>query len=77
MIIPKHTKILFMVDRATLVDEIETLSASGKIITAVTPLREMQEPHMNGVVITDWLIVFYDAAEHSLHPTKGRRGTSK
>lgn len=66
-----------MVDRATLVDEIETLSASGKIITAVTPLREMQEPHMNGVVITDWLIVFYDAAEHSLHPTKGRRGTSK
>ena len=31
----------------------------------------------NGVVITDWLIVFYEAAEHILYPTKGRRGTSK
>ena len=77
MIIPKHTKILYMVDRNTLADEIETLSADGKIVTAVTPLREMREPHMNGVVITDWLIVYYEAAEHRLHPTKGRRGTSK
>lgn len=63
MIIPKHTKMLYMVDRNALADEIETLSASGKIVTAVTPLREMQQPNGGCVVVTDWLIVYYGAAD--------------
>jgi hypothetical protein len=53
------TKILYMVDRNQLVDEIEALTTTGYIVTAITPLREMREPNMDGVVITDWLIVYY------------------
>jgi hypothetical protein len=66
VIIPRHTKILYMVARSTLVDEIEILSREGKIITAVTPLREMREPNMDGVVITDWLIVHYPMSAASV-----------
>lgn len=52
------TKILYMVDRNQLVDEIERLTATGYEIKVVTHLREMREPNMDGVVITDWLIVY-------------------
>jgi hypothetical protein len=59
MLIPKHTTILYMVDRSTLADKLEEIASNGNIITCVVNLREMREPHMNGVVITDWLIVHY------------------
>lgn len=59
MITPRFTKILYMIARSELLDEIEKISNNGHIVTCVTSLREMREPNMNGVVITDWLIVYY------------------
>lgn len=59
MIIPKFTKILYMVARSELADEVEKISSNGNIVTCVVNLREMREPNMDGVVITDWLIVYY------------------
>lgn len=56
---PKYTKILYMADRRDLEEAIEILSLEENVVTAVTPLREMREPNMDGVVITDWLIVYY------------------
>lgn len=56
---PPCTKIMYMISRELLVDEIEALTSEGNMVTCVTPLREMREPNMDGVVITDWLIVYY------------------
>lgn len=58
-----HTEMLYMVDRNTLRACIEDLFETGKIVLAVTPLREFREPNMDGVVITDWLIVYKDKME--------------
>jgi hypothetical protein len=52
-----------MVDNDELRYEVENLSDNGKIVTAITPLREMREPDMNGYVVTDWLIVYYEISE--------------
>lgn len=67
----KYTKILYMSPRDYLVGTIEDLSESGHIVTAVTPLREMREPNMDGVVITDWLIVYYPAELLQERPVLG------
>lgn len=58
-----YTTVLFMVTYFDLIDEIGKLVADGKEINCVTPLREFREPNMDGVVVTDWLIIYKRARE--------------
>jgi len=57
----QETKILYMINRRELVDAIKTLIESGNEISTVTPLREFTDPDMNGLVVTDWLIIYKQA----------------
>lgn len=50
--------LLYMSSVNELLSEIDTLLEGGHEVSVVTPVREMREPGMNGVVITDWLIIY-------------------
>ena len=54
----QKTKILYMVNRSELVAIVEELINAGNEISVITPLREFTYPNMDGVAITDWLIVY-------------------
>ncbi len=55
-----HTSVLYMATVKELGEEIGKIIAAGYEVTCVTHLREMREPNMDGVVITDWLIIYRD-----------------
>ena len=57
----QETKVLYMINRRELVDAIKALIESGNEISTVTPLREFTDPDMNGLVVTDWLIIYKQA----------------
>jgi len=56
--IQQETQILYMANRSELVDTIKSLIEAGNEISMVTPLREFTDPDMNGLVVTDWLIIY-------------------
>lgn len=51
-------EILHMETVAELKKTLEGLIESGNEITCVTNLRELNTPNMDGVVISDWLIIY-------------------
>lgn len=53
------TTILYMATRAVLRNEIEALSANGRIVTTVTNLADFVTPVESSIPVTDWLIVHY------------------
>lgn len=61
-----HTKILYMVSRNELTETIEDMYEEGERVVCVSPLREFQYPHMDGVAITDWLIVYEEDTKATL-----------
>ena len=50
--------ILYMSTKDDLIETIERLIKDGCKISVVTHLREMTEPNMDGIVYTDWLIIY-------------------
>ena len=51
-------KIVYMADRASLIDRLHCMIGAGYVIQAVTPLRPFEEPNIDGVAVTDWLIIY-------------------
>lgn len=53
-----HYTVLYMANTKELKEKLDELISGGNEITCITHLRELREPNMDGVVVTDWLIVY-------------------
>jgi len=56
-----HTKLLYMVTRDALADEVESMYERGKRVVCVTPTREVRYGESAITPLCDYLIVYEDA----------------
>ena len=54
----QYIKILYLPERQVLVATLNKLISAGNEISVVTALREFTCPNLDGIAVTDWLIIY-------------------